>query len=74
MNTQVNPSIFPAEFFAVNNGAVYHKALAQFEKPLLKEVLTQCNGNQTKAAAILGLNRGTLRTKLIQHNLHNQIN
>ena len=53
-----------------NNGTAYHKALAQFEKPLLQEVMTECRGNQTKAAEMLGLNRGTFRKKLIQHGLH----
>ncbi|MCT8090692.1 protein ninH [Acinetobacter sp. C_4_1] len=64
-------TLFSAEFFDANKGTAYHKALAQFEKPLLKEVLIRCHGNQTKAAEILGLNRGTLRKKLIQHGLHN---
>lgn len=63
--------LFPAAFFDANHGSAYHKALAQFEKPLLKEILSQCHGNQTKAAEVLGLNRGTFRKKLIQHGLHN---
>lgn len=62
---------FPAEFFELNNGAVYQKALAQFEKPLLKETMIKCHGNQTKAAEILGLNRGTLRKKLDMYGLLN---
>ena len=65
------PTIFPAEFFAVNNGSVYHKALAQFEKPLLKEIMSKCQGNQTKASELLGINRGTLRKKLDMYGLLN---
>jgi Fis family transcriptional regulator len=39
------------------------------EKPLLEITLTHTRGNQTKAAEILGLNRGTLRTKLKAHGI-----
>ncbi len=70
MNAKINTPLFTAAFFEANNGTAYHKALAQFEKPLLQEVMTECCGNQTKAAEILGLNRGTFRKKLIQHGLH----
>ena len=43
--------------------------LHQVEKPLLECVMAQCGGNQSKAAAVLGLNRNTLRKKLVQHGL-----
>ena len=36
---------------------------------LLEIVMQFTRGNQTKAAAILGLNRGTLRKKLRQYGL-----
>lgn len=32
--------------------------------PLLREVLDWCGGNQSRAAATLGINRATLRKKL----------
>jgi two-component system nitrogen regulation response regulator GlnG len=38
--------------------------LRQMEKPLIKIVLEATGGNQVKAAAILGINRNTLRKKL----------
>ncbi len=34
------------------------------EPPMLRAVLRYTNGNQTRAAQILGINRGTLRKKL----------
>ena len=43
--------------------------LAQVEEPLFRAVLQETGGNQSKAAAILGLNRGTLRKKLRQYHL-----
>ena len=48
---------------------LHEEVLALFEKPLLEEVLLVVRGNQTRAAAILGLNRETLRKKLKAHGL-----
>lgn len=48
---------------------VYEMVLQQVEKPLLKTVLDYCDGNQSRAAEILGINRNTLRKKLARHNL-----
>jgi Fis family transcriptional regulator len=48
---------------------VYDLVLAEMEKPLLSVVLEYTRGNQTRAAEILGLNRGTLRKKLKTHGL-----
>lgn len=60
-------------FFAQLDGQqpseVYDMVLAEVEKPLLSVVLEFTRGNQTKAAEILGLNRGTLRKKLKAHGL-----
>lgn len=43
--------------------------LGEIELPLFREVLAYYGGNQSKAAAALGLNRATLRKKLQQHGL-----
>ena len=45
-------------------GTVYDRALAAFERPLFAEVLTGTNGNQLRAAQVLGINRNTLRKRL----------
>lgn len=45
------------------------EVMALLEKPLLAETLIKTRGNQTKAAEILGLNRGTLRQRLKAHNI-----
>ncbi|WP_416337840.1 DNA-binding transcriptional regulator Fis [Halovibrio sp. HP20-59] len=43
---------------------LYAMVMAEVEAPLLACVLEHTDGNQTRAADILGLNRGTLRKKL----------
>ena len=48
---------------------LYQMVLAEMEIPLLGKVLEYTRGNQTKAAELLGLNRGTLRKKLKQYGL-----
>lgn len=42
----------------------YEVVLHEVELPLLEEVLRHCRGNQSSAAAALGINRATLRKKL----------
>ncbi len=48
---------------------LYAMVLAEVEAPLLEFVLRQAHGNQSQAAAMLGINRGTLRKKLKQYDL-----
>ncbi len=43
--------------------------MAEVEAPLIAAVLEHSQGNQTRAAEMLGLNRGTLRKKLKQYDL-----
>ncbi len=47
----------------------YNLVLAEVEEPLLRVVMEYTADNQSRAAAMLGLNRGTLRKKLRQYNL-----
>ena len=48
---------------------IYPRALAEFEIPLLQQVMRQAKGNQLKAAALLGINRNTLRKKLTEYGI-----
>jgi len=43
---------------------LYEMVLAEVEAPLLEAVMRYTKGNQSKAAILLGLSRGTLRKKL----------
>lgn len=48
---------------------IYQMVLSEVEGPLLETVMAHVKGNQTRAATLLGLNRGTLRKKLKQYGL-----
>jgi Fis family transcriptional regulator len=48
---------------------LYDMLLGVVEKPLLEVVMQQADQNQSRAAEWLGLNRNTLRKKLIEHKL-----
>lgn len=43
---------------------LYDRVLQEIERPLLAIVLDECDGNQLRAAELLGLNRNTLRKKI----------
>jgi Fis family transcriptional regulator len=48
---------------------IYELVLSQTEKPMLEVVLRQAQGNITKSAEMLGMNRATLRKKLKKYDL-----
>ena len=50
---------------------IYEMVINTVEKPLLLYIMNKAEGNQSKAAKMLGLNRNTLRKKLKQYNLDN---
>ena len=66
LNHHVKQSI--ERYFRELNGAqpasVYDMVLREVERPLLEVVMQQTNGNQSRAAEVLGINRNTLRKKL----------
>ena len=60
-------------YFANLNGhkpnELYTLVLSEVEAPLFKSVMNYTGGNQSRAAQILGINRGTLRKKLRTYGL-----
>ena len=61
------------QYFNILNGqepcALHGLVMGQVEETLFRVVLDYCDGNQSKASAYLGINRGTLRKKLAQYNI-----
>ena len=48
---------------------IYDMMVQVFEKPMLEVVMQHADQNQSRAAQWLGLNRNTLRKKLLDHKL-----
>ena len=51
------------------DGSMYDMMVRAVEKPLLEVVMEHAEQNQSRAAEWLGLNRNTLRKKLVEHKL-----
>ncbi|AXA85319.1 DNA-binding transcriptional regulator Fis [Lysobacter oculi] len=51
----------------VNN--LHEVVLREVEVPLFVEVLNHCEGNQSRAADLLGIHRATLRRKLREYGI-----
>ena len=60
-------------YFATLNGDrpgdLYDLVIGEVERPLFEAVMDYTQGNQSQAAGILGINRGTLRKKLRTYSL-----
>ena len=50
--------------YTQKNGVLYKSILELVEKPMIEYVLERTEGNQLKAARILGINRNTMRSKI----------
>ncbi|MBU2590422.1 MAG: helix-turn-helix domain-containing protein [Nitrospinota bacterium] len=54
----------------LENGNLYNMVINMVEEPLIRLVLQETGGNQVKAAAILGINRNTLRKKIVDRKIN----
>lgn len=48
---------------------LYERIISEVEHPLISAALAATGGNQIRAAALLGLNRNTLRKKIREHDI-----
>jgi len=48
---------------------LYQMVIAEVERPLFASVMQHTQGNQTRAAQVLGISRSTLRKKLARYQL-----
>jgi Fis family transcriptional regulator, factor for inversion stimulation protein len=58
-----------ADLDGTEPGGMYDMLVRAVERPLLDVVMAQAENNQSRAAQWLGLNRNTLRKKLVEHKL-----
>lgn len=55
----------------VDRGILFAEAVSEFEKRFIKRVLDRAEGNQSRAAQLLGIHRNTLSRKIGQYKLDN---
>jgi Fis family transcriptional regulator len=48
---------------------IYEIVIRSVEKPLIEVAMRHAQGNQSKAAELLGINRNTLRNRLTRHQI-----
>jgi len=53
----------------VDRGILFDEAVGEFEKRFIKRVLDRTNGNQSRAAEVLGIHRNTLSRKMVEYKL-----
>jgi DNA-binding protein Fis len=53
----------------VERGILFDEAIGEFEKRFIKRVLDRTNGNQSRAARVLGIHRNTLSRKIDEYKL-----
>jgi Fis family transcriptional regulator, factor for inversion stimulation protein len=53
----------------VERGILFDEAISEFEKRFIKRVLDRANGNQSRAAELLGIHRNTLSRKIDEYKL-----
>jgi Fis family transcriptional regulator, factor for inversion stimulation protein len=53
----------------VERGILFDEAIGEFEKRFIKRVLDRVDGNQSRAADILGIHRNTLSRKIVEYKL-----
>jgi len=55
----------------VERGIMLEEAVVEFEKKFIRRALERANGNQSRAAKVLGIHRNTLSRKVDAYKLDN---
>lgn len=53
----------------IERGILFDEAVGEFEKKFIKKILESSNGNQSRAARVLGIHRNTLSRKIEAYKL-----
>jgi Fis family transcriptional regulator len=68
-SVRINLETYFRDLGGIEPSGMYDMLVKLVEKPLLEVVMQQADQNQSRAAEWLGLNRNTLRKKLVEHQL-----
>ena len=64
-----SPEAYFRDLRGTEPSAMYEMMQRVVDRPLLEVVMRHAEGNQSRAAEWLGINRNTLRRKLLEHKL-----
>lgn len=68
-SVRLNLEIYLEDMGHIEPTGMWDMVMLCVEKPLLEVAMQRAGGNQSRAAAMLGITRNTLRKKLLAHQL-----
>ncbi len=68
-SVRLNLEVYLDDLGDIEPTGMWSMVMSCVEKPLLQAAMTRAQGNQSKAAQLLGITRNTLRKKLMTHQL-----
>lgn len=68
-SVRLNLEVYLDDLGDIEPTGMWDMVMSCVEKPLLQTAMTRAQGNQSKAAQLLGITRNTLRKKLVSHQL-----
>jgi DNA-binding protein Fis len=68
-SVRLNLEVYLDDLGDIEPTGMWDMVMSCVEKPLLQTAMARAQGNQSKAAQLLGITRNTLRKKLVTHQL-----
>ena len=68
-SVRLNLEVYLNDLGDIEPTGMWDMVMSCVEKPLLQTAMRRAQGNQSKAAQLLGITRNTLRKKLVTHQL-----